>query len=566
MSANPTIANLQYSPGCLTVFWNANGGNAFTLRVTDTTKGTSTSYPATGFTVQIKATLAPADSWTVAIACTDGGTTGPYSPAVPILTNAPAVTGVLNQLTQIVAQWSAPAGYAGQYAVTLQVQGQQSQSETVSGLSKTFSLAQAPAGNSTTVSVQLQQTVNQAATLGPATTYTVVTNVPVMASVNYGNGKDLVLTWSPMAGYGFKAVLQSSTGTATPVQTASNTCTFTGPLTGATFTASLSATSADYVSVGPPTAGYAALTQAPSMVSVVNTGAGVNLAWSPLAGSSAYQAVLQVPGQSPAFSTPTAAQCVFNGPLGTPESTCWVSGTASNGVVLGPPSAVYTVLVGRPLWVLAAYDAGQMGLSWTAVTDKTVSGYLITIAGLTPSAYPVGNATSKTVSAILAPLTSYPTTVAATNGIVEGPPSPTLIPLTAPPLVPNLGYTGAALRLSWAPSGEGGVTGYAVELMSNGASSETKTPTASPQNFTTAFASGVAYTARARSSGPGTLGPWCASATGPYQAQLAYVYDSQGRIASIAWAAGFTEAYAFDSAGNLLSASYSPTPAAQPQG
>ncbi len=93
-----------------------------------------------------------------------------------------------------------------------------------------------------------------------------------------------------------------------------------------------------------------------------------------------------------------------------------------------------------------------------------------------------------------------------------------------------------------------------------GASPESTTAAASPQQYLTSFASGVVYTAQARSSGIATLGPWSALASGPYLSAIAYTYDAIGRIESVVWAAGFTETYDFDSAGNLSSVVYTATP------
>jgi hypothetical protein len=296
------------------------------------------------------------------------------------------------------------------------------------------------------------------------------------------------------------------------------------------------------------------------MTSVYYNGAQVALAWQALAGCTGYQAVLQVPQQQATVLSVTATACNFPATLADPACATWVSGSASNGVVLGPSSPAYTILVDHPLWILGAYDAGQLSLTWTALPEGTVSGYLVTLNDGTAHPYAIGDTTTTTLSVTLLPSGFYYVLVAATDGIVRGPDSPALVPLTAPPLNPVLGYTGTALRLTWLPSGQANVTGYAVELQSDGVLSESDQPTASPQIFTAAFASGVVYTARARCSGPGTLGPWCATVTGPYQAELAYSFDGLGRLQSVAWEAGYTEAYVFDSAGNLDTITYTTTP------
>lgn len=571
MSANPTLASVKYQPGNLSLMWNPDGGSAFSVLITDTTAGTSNAYAAAGFSANLHVTLEPAtDAWTVAVACTDGGVTGPYSAAVPILTLSPALTALLNQTTQIVAAWTGPAGYAGGYAATL-ANGQSGQTITTDDLTVTFLLQQAPTGDQTGVYVQLHQEIGSGSTLvtldGPSVGLAVITATCALISVDYSSGVDLVLTWAPPAGYQtFQAFLQSSAAGTSSLNVAGDTCSFAGPLVDAAYTVSVAAASPDFVSIGPPCAGVQALTEAPVMTSVYYNGAQLALAWQALAGGTGYQAVLQVPEQQAQTLSVISTTCDFPGVLDVAGCTCWVSGTASGGVVVGPPSPVYTVLMDRPLWVLGAYDSGQLSLTWTPVAESTVSGYLLTFYDGTSQPYAYGDVTSATLSLTLLPSGSYYVMVAATNGIVRGPDSPALVPLTAPPLNPFLGYTGAALRLTWLPSGQSNVTGYSVELQSDGVLSESTQPTASPQLFATPFASAVVYTARARCSGPGTLGPWCATVTGPYQAEIAYGFDALGRLASVAWGGGFTEAYAFDSAGNLQTVAYTAAPTPQDQG
>lgn len=571
MSVNPTLASVKYQPGNLSLMWNPDGGSTFSILITDTTAGISNAYAAAGFNANLHVTLEPAtNAWTVAVACTDGGITGSYSAAVPILTLSPTLTALLNQTTQIVAAWTGPTGYAGGYAATL-ANGQSGQTITTEELTVTFLLQQAPTGDQTSVYVQLHQEMGSGSTLvtldGPSAGLTVITATCALISVDYSSGVNLVATWAPPAGYQtFQAFLQSSAAGTSSLNVNGDTCAFAGPLTGAAYTVSVAAASPDFVSVGPPCAGVQALTEAPVMTSVYYSGAQLALAWQALAGCTGYQAVLQVPEQQAQTLSVIVTSCNFPGILDVAGCTCWVSGTASNGVVVGPPSPVYTVLMDRPLWVLGAYDSGQLSLTWTPVDESTVSGYLVTFNDGTSNPYAYGDVTSATLSLTLLPSGSYYVMVAATNGIVRGPDSPALVPLTAPPLNPFLGYTGAALRLTWLPSGQSNVTGYVAELQSDGILSESTQPAASPQLFTTSFSSAVVYTAQARCSGPGTLGPWCATVTGPYQAELAYGFDALGRLSSVAWGGGFTETYAFDSAGNLLTAAYTATPTPPDQG
>lgn len=565
MTASPTISSVQYAvksgAGLITVFWNAAGGTSFSIKVTDTTAGTSTLYPEVGFFATISTTLNASHAYTISVACTDSGT-GPYSTAIPILTAGPTITLAQNQVTSVLVNWTAPTGYAGQFAATLQTQNAGSVTNTTSALTTSFPQQTPISGTSTTISVQLQNTVSGATTTGPASQYTIITVAPTLSAVDYSSGTALVLTWTAPSGYNTcVASLAASSGSTTRQTSTTGTTSFSALSASASYTACVAASSADGVSQGPPSTTYPVITAKPTMTSVINTGSALALGWQTLAGCSGYKAYKQAAGSQPSGIAVAGTAYSFNGPLSAgAATTCWVCGTGSGGVVTGPPSTVYTALTANPTWVLVSYDSGQMALTWTAVTGGTVTGYLVTVTGIPQPSNPVGNVTTTNITATLTPKGSYPSVVAATNGIVQGPPSPTLFPLTAPPVPQILGYTGAKLQFAWGPSGESGVSGYATQLLSNGTSPETTTATASPQLYATSFKSGTVYTARARCCGTATQGPWSQAVTGPYQAQITYTYDSLGRIQTVAWAAGFTETYQFDSAGNLLSASYAATP------
>jgi hypothetical protein len=228
-------------------------------------------------------------------------------------------------------------------------------------------------------------------------------------------------------------------------------------------------------------------------------------------------------------------------------------------------SSLVTLVTQTPALTSLSNSGSQVIYQWSAASGAGVEGY---IAGLSSPATNWNNTTDATTLT-----TTFTETLAAagictgwvrgssSDGVVLGPSSLILTLLTQPPVSPMLGYTGTALRLSWLPSGEANISGYSVELLANGGSSETDTPTVSPQTFAASFTSGIVFTAQVRSIGPNTKGPWSTLASGPYQADIVYTYDALGRLGSVAWDAGFTEAYGFDSTGNLLSATY---PATQP--
>jgi hypothetical protein len=563
MTANPFIISVSYGPGApsalwqITVDWYLDGGTTFQFTITDTTSGGTTVIGnQTGGHTILSQTLSTSDSYTICVACTDGGTIGPPSAAIPLITAMPTVTKVQNALTSIDLYWNAYSGY--DYVATLQV-GSVASSTPTSGLSMPFPVQSPLGGTNNVAMVQLALQVSGASTVGPPVQYTVITGTPVLDRVDYSQGENLTLSWNTLAGYSwFQAMLVPPTGDPVPKLVNAQTATFPGQLGAGTYTTYVSASSSDGVSLGPPSLSYEPITAVPTMTQVVNTGAGLQLAWQQLLSYTEYAATMQS-GSSPATKPVPGLGYTFPGtPTGT--VTCSVQAMSSDQVAIGPPSTTYTAITETPTWTLIAYDAGEIALTWQQVSDPSVTGYLIDIANLSAGGYAVGDVDNTQIPGVLAPLSINPATIRATNGIVWGPQSNALVPLTVPPLSPRLGYTGSALQMSWLPSGESDVTGYGAQLFSDGASAQQVAVAVSPQAFTPAFALGAVFTSRVCATGTKTQGPWSAVATGPYKTQLNYTFDSQARLNTVTWTGGATQTYDFDAAGNLLSAEIALSP------
>ena len=557
MTASPTFVSVTYAADTIDLSWNPDGGTNFELTVIDAGSGLSKSYPAIGFFAQISQKLTGPGPFKITIACTDNGGTGPASPAIPIITAAPTVTLVQNAVNSVNLKWNAVANY--NYVATLFIvsgERPRSESDETSDPTMSFPLDEVLSGNENATSVQLRVTVDGAISSGPPTTYDIITAAPSLTRVDYSQNKNLTLTWATLAGYAtFKAYLQVPAGEPAiePVEVKALTATFPGQLGTGTYTTYVCACSNDGVSVGPPSTVYNPVTVAPTMTQVINTGAGLQLVWQQLQAYTDYNVTKQQAG-SPSDTKPAiGTSFTFSGPLSGSTITCFVAATSNKGVAIGPPSNTYTAIVGQPVWQMIDYEVGALALSWTPVTDTGVTGYLIEISGLAQTNFPVGNVNKTTIQTTLIPLESYPATVRATQGIVWGPQSFALVPLTAPPIAPSLGFNGTSLLSSWRPSGESDVTGYAVKLMADGAVKEQAEPSKPPQIFTAALDLGVVFTSQVRATGAKTKGPWSAVATGPYRTELNYTFDSQGRLNTIQFHGGAVRTYIFDSAGNLLS-------------
>lgn len=572
MTASPTIGIVEYAPGSLSVIWYPDGATSFVLTLSDQTAGTSTTYNVTGSSTKITITLSATSSYAVQIAAVEGGQTGTASAAVPVITNSPIITRAANMTSSVDLTWQPPAGYTGEFIAVLQTKGKSSSSsDPITAYSYSFPQSSPVTGTSTIIGVQSQKQVNGATTTGPLVSYTVITATAAITKVDFSNSINLVLTWTSSDATGsFTAFLTNvAGGTTSQTVSAQTACSFAGIVTSAQYTVNVCASSADGVSLGPSSILYNAIVTAPTLTGVLTTGTGLELDWLALSGADGYVCYAQVTGQAQTSAAVSGTSYVFTSlnPV-TAGTTTWMRATGGGGVVIGPQTSVYTALVGQPLWILVANDGQTLSLSWNAPTDTTgVAGYLITIGGLTPPTYQTGStATSTSITASLTPGGSYPTTVAATNGIVRGLPSPTLLPLTKTPAGTVFGYTGSALRLSWSPTGEYGVTGYIAALAANGVTIDTQTPTTSPQTFAAVFAANTAYTARVRASGAGTQGPWSNWNTGPYQTAVTYVADCQARLLSEAWQSAATVSYAMDAAGNITSVTPQAPPAAEGTG
>jgi hypothetical protein len=76
--------------------------------------------------------------------------------------------------------------------------------------------------------------------------------------------------------------------------------------------------------------------------------------------------------------TTTFAQALAG--LGT--CTAWVRATSADGVVLGPPTPVRTVITEAPAFILIDNNGAAVGYRWTAATAAEVGDYLAGLARL----------------------------------------------------------------------------------------------------------------------------------------------------------------------------------------
>jgi hypothetical protein len=544
-----TITSAVYQDATLELSWFGTGSGPATQMAITLTNGAGVvrNFTATGFTASISTDLDQDTSWTATVAPSTGGAA---SPSVPLFVVAPTVTLVQNTGGGLDAAWQALSGVTT-FSTTLAQLGVTSTTHQVQGLSDTFAGGLTGDGWSFTVRASSADGVSQ----GPGTSYVPILAAPTLTMVSY-SGTALMLAWAPVTGFSaYSAWLQAG---ANPPQRQTVSqglmATFAGALAQGAHTTWVSVQSADGVCIGPPSQVYAPIQVSPVMTSVNYNGATLSLVWTAAPGFAVTLASVQALGHQARQQSIRGTSCSFSGPLtGVGDNSCVVRAQSEDGVNTGPAADVFTIIVGNPILQELDYDAAALTLQWTAATDPTVTGNLLVLSGgAQPINVPLGTTGSQSVPATLAAGGAYGAVLYATNGIVVGPGSPPVIPLTVAPTGMVLGFDGAHLRANWAAVAGSGVTGYIAELSKDGVATETD-PAATPrQVFTSGLTADSIFTARARATGANAKGPWSAPATGPYRTTMTYGFDGQGRIKTVGWSNGAAETYGFDTAGNLL--------------
>lgn len=545
-----TITAATYQAATLYLAWIGTGsGPTAAMMVTlKNSAGTIRTFPATGYYTTIATDLGQDTSWTAAVA---PGAGGAASPEVPLLVVVPVVLRVQNTGGAIDVAWAALTGITT-FGTALQQTGGSTVDHVVPGLSDSFPGTIDGTGWSCTVRASTPDGVSQ----GPGASYVPIQAAPTLTSVSY-SGAALGLAWAPVAGFTSYAIWLQDGAAAPQRQTVTGppTGSFAGALGSGSYTTWVTALSGDGICIGPPSQVYVPIQVSPTVTAVTYNGASLTLTWTPAAGFADNLVMLQTIGVQSREQTVKGTTCAFAGPLnGVGANTCTVRAQSSDGVNTGPAAADYTVIIGSPALTEVDYDSGTLGLQWTNAGDPSATGNRIEVTGgATPVIAPLGTSGSQSVAATLAATTPYGAVLYATDGIVTGPGSAAVVPLTAPPQTPTLGFDGTHLRADWAAPAAGSPTGYIAAVAANGTTSEVESTTTLQQVFTSALTADTIFTVQVRATGPNAKGPWSAAATGPYRTTLTYGFDGQSRLHTIGWSNGAAETYGFDGAGNLLS-------------
>ena len=545
----PMIARVTYDPGTLTLNWVGPGiGPGTPCHVTLTGSAGPASYPATGTSATIQRDLSSGGPWMVSVSVDGGGS----SASVPVVIATTTLSLVQNLGASIAVAWTQATGTTSN-AVELSLQGS-GQSQTWITTSSPFTIPQSVTGQNWMTTVRGTITSGSAISYGPGASAPVLTTAAVLARVVY-SGTDTQLVWAPVPGYAkFWAALTQGSTPPTTKSVNGMSYTFPGALAGTGWQATVSVQSANSISIGPPSPAANVILVAPVMARVAFAAQQLALRWVPIGGQTSYAATVWngTENFSQMSSTDTTS---FPGPFSGTGWQCSVRAQSADGVSLGPPSTVYQPIFAAPTLLTFAYDGATITVTWTNASAPTATDNLLGVAtGGSETGFSVGTSGSASVPATLSATLAYTAVIYASNGIVFGPPSAPLVPITAPPQLVYLGNNGTSLVGFWkAPAGVTAPTFNAV-LTTNGVP-VTRANVVSPLIFGVPLAAATAYAMQVRTIVGAVTGPPNPPASGPYSATQVLSYDAVGRIASIAWNGHQTMAWTYDSAGNLLTQS-----------
>jgi YD repeat-containing protein len=551
-AGTPTIVRVTYDPGALSLAWAGSGiGPATQCQVTLTGGALPAQYPATGTSATLNVTIPTTGAWSVSVAVVGGAA----SATVPVLATAATLGRVQNLGPSLDAAWTRAPGTTLSYVQLAQQGSGESQGWMTSD--ERLPIDQPVTGTGWQVSVRGAVTSGPATSYGPAVSAPVLTVATQLVRVaNSGSGVQLV--WAPLAGYTrFLAALDQGGPAVQSRSVTGNSWTFAGTLTGTGWRATVSAQSADGVSIGPPATEVAVILDAPRMSRVAYLSSSLTLTWALLEGQDGYAATLWNENQTTSQTT-SQDSTSFAGPFSGTWS-CAVRAQSQDQVSLGPPSATCQPILVAPTLNTFAYDGAQVAVTWTNADAPATDNLLSVAVPGSDQGASIGTSGSATVQMTLSPTTAYTAVVYATSGIVLGPPSDPLVPITAPPRAVYLGQNGTTLVGVWkAPPGVT-PTGYHSVLTANGSAVDTRDDAASPQPFGIPMANATAYGLQVRAVAGSVTGPPNPPAPGPYAAAQVLSYDGFGRILGITWNGAQTVTWSYDAAGNLLSQSLSTT-------
>ncbi len=578
MAENLTFTHVIYDPGNLHAEWLALIPPRFTgFQVALTEAGNPPQYFQTQVpSIDIGQTLEPTKTYTLTVTVMVSGEPTSQSETVTLITAAPVVSLVDNSGLSLLLQWGPAQGTAiTGYLALLVEEMRQSWTQTTdpATFTTTFQQQLLPTARYT---VSVRATGEEGVVLGPPSQVLApITTAPTITSAS-NDVTETNIWWIAAQGdqiEGYAANLLREGGSSSWQYTdgSARRTTFHQQLDPAfQYTVTVRATDANLIVFGPPSQILTMITGSPTIIMVDNGGQNILMRWTG-AGEGiidGYLAMLEQTG-SQRWSQSTDAdtlQTTFNVQLSVEALyTIVVRATNSNNIVLGPPSQVLVPIAGAPGITMVDNSGHNVRYDWTAAQGAGVEGYLALLMQTGGSLWTQStdkDTLTATFGQALSPANAYTTAVRGMNsgGIVLGPPSEILTPITTTPRNPTVNTTGTQIMVGWSADTNPIVTSYVADLFRDEASQGKQQVQGSPAIYTQPMAQGSIYTGTVRSGGDKLLGPWTELAIGPYAVDTAFAYDPFGRLATTTWNGANRITYTYDDAGNITSAQKSATP------
>ena len=373
------------------------------------------------------------------------------------------------------ATWTSPrpTGFTG-YTVMLVTDGRPA--ETFPRQVPNFALQRTLVTTSTYTLQVAMNVTGQPPSLTPIVT--LITQAPTVTSIA-NSGSAVVYRWTAAGGSGVGGYFAGLDTPATNWTSWADARTFTARFDHAlagvgACTGWVRAASGDGIVLGPPSAVRPVITEAPALTSIDNTGSAVIYNWTAAAGGGvqAYFAGLDTPSTN--FSNSTNAQTLtarFDQALaGVGTCTGWVRAASSDGVVLGPPTTVYTLITAAPAFSSIVNSGTSVVYTWTAPPGATVAGYF---AGLDTATTNWSNPSSGLTTRFDHALAGVGTCTAwvratGSGNVVLGPPAPVRTVITEMPTMTLIANNGPSVDFTWAAATGSGVEGYRAYLSLTG--------------------------------------------------------------------------------------------------
>lgn len=480
MSATPVFTQVAYTPGKLQASWACTPPSGFTgyTAMLTTDGGPPEDIPTQTPRLTLNRTLAPNSTYTLQVAMNVNGQPPVLSQVVTLITQPPTLTSISNSGAKVVYRWTAAggAGIGGYFAGLSSPATNWNNSTDARTLTTTFNQALAGLGACTG---WVRACSADGVVLGPPSQVrTLITEPPALASVHNG-GAAVAYRWTAAAGSGVEAYLATLSSPATNWNNSTDahtlTTTFNNALAGlGACTGWVRAGSADGVVLGPPSPVRTLITEPPALISIDNGGAAVAYRWTAAGGEGveAYLATLSSPATN--WNDSTNAQTLtatFGHALaGLGACTGWVRASSADGVVLGPPAPVRSLITEPPGLAVIDNRGAAVIYRWTAAAGGGVEAY---VATLSSPATNWDNSTdfqtlTTTFGHALAGLGACTGWVRASSadGVVLGPPTPVRTLITEQPALTAIDNRSSEVVYAWTAAGGSGVEGYLADLSS----------------------------------------------------------------------------------------------------